>query len=66
MLSPILQRLQERGFVPSHWGAADNGQKRKDYHLLKVVSKELKERRSSWTKLHASLQTLERGTACST
>ena len=66
MLYPILHRLEKKGFVESYWGAADNGRKRKYYRLQKVGSKELKEQRRSWTKLHAMLRTLERGPVCST
>ncbi len=65
MLYPILHRLEEKGFVKSYWGTADNGRKRKYYRLQKMGSKELKEQRRSWTKLHAMLQTLERGRVCS-
>jgi PadR family transcriptional regulator PadR len=66
MLYPILHRLEKKGFVESYWGAADSGRKRKYYRLQKVGSKELKEQRKSWTKLHAMLLALERGPACST
>ena len=65
MLYPILHRLEKKGFVKSYWGAADNGRKRKYYRLQKVGSKELKEQKKSWTKIHAMLQTLERGPVCS-
>jgi PadR family transcriptional regulator PadR len=66
MLYLILHRLEKKGFVESYWGAADNGRKRKYYRLQKVGSKELEEQRNSWSKLHAMLQALEGGPACST
>lgn len=65
MLYPILHRLEKKNLVESYWGKAENGRKRKYYRLCQSGSEELREQRKNWQNLHALLQKLEGGVACS-
>lgn len=65
MLYPILHRLEKKNLVESYWGKAENGRKRKYYRLCQSGSEELSEQRKNWQNLHALLQKLEGGVACS-
>jgi DNA-binding PadR family transcriptional regulator len=65
MLYPILHRLEKRHLVQAYWGVAENGRKRKYYRLDRAGLAELETQREHWNKLHAMLQQLEGGTACS-
>jgi DNA-binding PadR family transcriptional regulator len=65
MLYPILHRLESRGLVTARWGSAENGRRRKYYHLEAAGRAELGNQRRHWNRLHAMLQQLE-GTPCST
>ncbi|MES2148869.1 MAG: helix-turn-helix transcriptional regulator [Pseudomonadota bacterium] len=59
MLYPILHRLEEREWVASFWGTAENGRRRKYYRLLDAGRAELDQQRGHWAQLTAMLDTLK-------
>ena len=55
MLYPILHRLENRKWIKSYWGEAENGRKRKYYRLLKAGALQLEEQRKNWSSVYAML-----------
>lgn len=62
MLYPVLHRLEEAGFVVSHWQVAETGRRRKYYRLTDAGMEELKRIREQWLVVHTALGRLT-GTA---
>ncbi len=58
MLYPVLHRLEEAGFVVSHWESAETGRRRKYYRLTEAGKVELERLREQWLVVHNSLERL--------
>ena len=47
-LYPALHRLEDRGWITSHWGASDNNRRAKFYQLSAAGRKQLAEETALW------------------
>ena len=56
MLYPVLHRLERRGLIKSRWRVSETGRRRKYYRLKKKGAKALKNLRSQWTLVYATLK----------
>ena len=45
---PALLKLEQEGFVRSHWGASDNNRKAKFYELTKAGQKQVRKATAEW------------------
>ena len=50
-LYPALHRLEDRGWVSSHWGASENNRKAKFYKLTAAGRKQLVRETSRWRQM---------------
>jgi PadR family transcriptional regulator PadR len=50
-LYPALHRLENRGWIKSHWGASDNNRRAKYYELTKSGRKHLEREKDHWEQL---------------
>jgi transcriptional regulator len=50
-LYPALHRLEDRGWVSSHWGTSENNRKAKFYRLTTVGRKQLLRETSRWRQM---------------
>jgi PadR family transcriptional regulator, regulatory protein PadR len=50
-LYPALHRLEDRGWVSSHWGASENNRKAKYYRLTAVGKKQLLRETARWQQM---------------
>jgi len=50
-LYPALHRLEDRGWVSSHWGSSDNNRKAKFYRLTAEGRKQLVRETSRWRQM---------------
>ena len=57
MLYPVLHRLERDGFIAGRWQLTDEGRRRKYYRLTDRGKGQLASDRSSWSAVHAALQT---------
>ena len=55
MLYPVLHRMEDHGWIESHWQKMENGRKRKYYLLKKDGKIALQEQREQWLKVHCVL-----------
>jgi PadR family transcriptional regulator, regulatory protein PadR len=55
-LYPALYRLQERGWIVSHWGTTENNRKAKYYKLTAQGRKQLAQQISSWDSLVRAME----------
>jgi DNA-binding PadR family transcriptional regulator len=58
MLYPVLHRMESDGLIQSKWVVAENGRRRKYYHLTKLGEKELEKEKSQWMNVHRALKKL--------
>jgi PadR family transcriptional regulator, regulatory protein PadR len=54
-LYPALHRLENRGWIKSHWGASDNNRRAKYYELTKSGLKQLELEKDQWKQLIAAV-----------
>lgn len=66
MIYPVLRRLQEQGYIESHWQVADSGRKRKYYRLKAAGRKALKKEQCQWALVDGTLRKLWEGEPCLT
>jgi PadR family transcriptional regulator, regulatory protein PadR len=50
-LYPALHRLENHGWIKSHWGASDNNRRAKYYELTKSGIKRLEREKEQWEQL---------------
>src|SRR3954454_9738101 len=50
-LYPALHRLEDRGWISSYWGAAENNRKARFYKLTAAGRRQLAEETTRWEKL---------------
>jgi len=58
MLYPVLHRLEAAGFVKATWTTAENGRRRKYYHITSQGETELARLREQWDVVHNALKRL--------
>ncbi len=59
-LFPALHRLEERGWLASHWGASENNRRAKYYALTPHGRRQLREETLNWERVsHAITRALE-------
>ena len=58
MLYPVLHRLAAAGFVKAAWKTAENGRRRKYYHITHQGEAELERLREQWSVVHDALERL--------
>src|ERR1700678_3256326 len=61
MLYPVLHRMEDNGWIKSHWVEIENGRKRKYYSIKKDGQQALKEKREQWTLLSSVFSGLWKG-----
>lgn len=54
-LYPALQRLEERGWIVSEWGASENNRKAKYYRLTRAGRKQLLKEEKQWKVLSGAI-----------
>jgi len=54
-LYPLLQKMQERGWIKGEWEMSDSGPARKTYVLLEEGQKELANRREQWKRFSSAV-----------
>ena len=60
MLYPVLHRLEAADLVRSAWKVAENGRRRKYYHITREGEAELERLREQWDVVHGALEALAR------
>jgi len=58
MLYPVLHRMEKDGLIKSEWVVADNGRRRKYYHITEAGLEELENEKSQWMNVHHALEKL--------
>ncbi|MHC1692464.1 MAG: PadR family transcriptional regulator [Sphaerochaetaceae bacterium] len=58
MLYPVLHRLESVGSIDSYWQEAENGRRRKYYHITATGEKEYQLLLSQWTVVQQALKML--------
>ncbi|MCF7945969.1 MAG: PadR family transcriptional regulator [Spirochaetia bacterium] len=58
MLYPVLHRLESAGFIDSYWRKAENGRRRKYYHITASGEEECGRLISQWSVVEKALQIL--------
>ena len=58
MLYPVLHRMEKDGLIQSEWVVADNGRRRKYYHITEAGQEELEKEKSQWMNVHHALEKL--------
>ncbi len=48
-LYPALLKLEQEGYVRSHWGASENNRRAKFYELTKAGQRQLRKSAADWT-----------------
>lgn len=54
-LYPALHRLEQQGWIESHWAASENNRRAKYYSLTKAGVKSLKQKQSEWSLLSGAI-----------
>lgn len=54
-LYPALHRLEQSGWIKSHWGESDNNRRAKYYSLTRAGQKYLREQQASWDRLSMAI-----------
>jgi len=55
-LYPALHRLEEQGWLKSHWGESENKRRAKYYSLTKAGRKRLGEEMTHWRRLSSAIE----------
>jgi len=57
-LYPALLKLEQEGYIASHWGVSDNNRKAKFYELTRAGRKQIAEETQEWERMTAILSRL--------
>jgi len=57
-LYPALQRLEQKGWIESEWGATENNRKARYYRLTPKGKKQLLHERDRWTQFVSAIGTI--------
>ena len=55
MVYPVLRRLQEQGYIESHWQVSDSGRKRKYYSITPEGRAALVDKKQEWLDVMATM-----------
>ncbi len=55
-LYPALYRLQDKGFIRSHWGDSETGRKVKIYRLTAMGRRRLDDAEASWRRVSSAVE----------
>ena len=55
-LYPALLRLEQRGWIASHWGASDNNRRAKFYELTKAGRRQIDRETDGWARTVALME----------
>ena len=58
MLYPVLHRMEHDGLISSEWMLAENGRRRKYYHITAAGKEELAKEKSQWMNVNHALEKL--------
>jgi PadR family transcriptional regulator, regulatory protein PadR len=62
-LYPALLRLEQYGWISSHWGASDNNRKAKFYSLTRAGRKQLAREEAGWEQMSAVINRVLKATS---
>ncbi len=54
-LYPCLYRMEDKGWILSHWGKSDNNRRAKYYSLTRSGRKQLEEETAIWERVHRAI-----------
>jgi PadR family transcriptional regulator PadR len=54
-LFPALHRMEEAGWLSSHWGESENSRKAKYYRLTNTGRRQLREETEQWARISAAM-----------
>jgi len=54
-LYPALHRLEQQGWIQSHWGESENNRRAKYYSLTKAGAKHLRQKQAEWNLLSGAI-----------
>jgi PadR family transcriptional regulator, regulatory protein PadR len=54
-LYPCLYRMEDKGWIISHWGKSDNNRRAKYYSLTRSGRKQLEEETAIWERVHRAI-----------
>ena len=54
-LYPALLKLEQEGYIASHWGVSDNNRKAKFYELARAGRKQIEKETQDWERMTAIL-----------
>lgn len=54
-LYPALLKLEQEGYIASHWGVSDNNRKAKYYELTRAGRKQIEKEARAWDQMSAIL-----------
>ena len=54
-LYPALHRLEQQGWIQSHWATSENNRRAKYYSLTKAGSKHLQQKQAQWNLLSGAI-----------
>jgi transcriptional regulator len=54
-LYPALYRLEQRGWIKSHWGASENNRRARFYKLTRAGRKQLEVEEANWSHLSLAI-----------
>lgn len=61
-LYPALYRLEDRGWLSSHWGVSPEGRRAKFYRLTAAGRKQLEAERASWRRFAGAVEAILQAT----
>jgi PadR family transcriptional regulator PadR len=54
-LFPALHRMEEAGWLTSHWGESENNRRAKYYQLTQAGERQLGEEKAQWTRIASAI-----------
>ena len=54
-LYPALHRLEQQGWIQSHWGESENKRRAKYYSLTQAGTKYLRQQQAQWSRLSGAI-----------
>lgn len=61
-LFPALHRLEEKGWLVSHWGESENNRRAKYYQLTSAGKRQLQQETENWTRISLAITRALRST----
>ena len=60
-LYPCLYRMEDKGWISSHWGKSDNNRRAKFYSLTRAGRRQLEEETAIWERVHRAITLVLQG-----